>query len=275
MSRRMSRRMLGRNRQQETSEETVWISFSDFMTALLTVFMLAAVALVFSLSQEQDALAQAQADAAQAQTRAEAAQARGDRFDAMLGTLGTNEQVRAEMVVEMRDALAARGLRVDVDPATSVLRVPVDLLGFESGSSEILPQHEVSALIIGEVIAEVLLKNDRYKSLDTIFVEGHTDDVPMDGLFGGNWGLSTNRAIALWRLWEDKVPADLDALVGHSGERLFSVSGYADTRPVNIVQSTAGDRAANRRIDIRFTEHRLSDEEINTIRDATGTTESP
>ena len=48
----MSRRVFRRHRAPESTEETVWISFSDLMTALLTVFMLAAVALVFSLTQE-------------------------------------------------------------------------------------------------------------------------------------------------------------------------------------------------------------------------------
>lgn len=267
----MSRRLLARSRPQESSEETVWVSFSDFMTALLTVFMLAAVALVFSLSQEQDALAQARMEADEAKVAAEEAQARGDRFDVMLSGLGEDEQVRAGMVLEIRDALATRGINVEVDSTASVLRIPVDLLGFDSGSSEILPQHESNALIIGQVIADVLAEDGRYGSLDTVFVEGHTDDVPMDGLFGGNWGLSTNRAISLWRLWQDKLPSDPDTLVGHSGERLFSVSGYAETRPVNAVQSTEGDRAENRRIDIRFTEHRLSEEEITAIRDDTGT----
>ena len=264
----MSRRLLSRRRPIEDNDETVWISFSDLMTALLTVFMLAAVALVYLLSQEQDALAQAQ-------IAAEEAQERGDRFDSMLSSLGTGEQARSQMVTEIRDTLAARGIAVEVDPATSVLRVPVELLGFDSGSSEILPRHEANALIIGEVVAEALLKDDRHALLDTVFVEGHTDDVPMDGLFGGNWGLSTNRAISLWRLWQDRLPADLDTLVGYSGERLFSVSGYAETRPVNVIQSSDIDRASNRRIDIRFTEHRLSEEEIRQIRDATTTSESP
>lgn len=258
----MSRLLLRRGHPQESAEESVWISFSDFMTALVAVFMLAAVALVYSLSQEQDALAEARAEA-------EVAQARGDRFDAMLSGLGTGEQVRGEMVGEIRDALAARGITVEVDATGSVLRVPVALLGFESGSSEIQPQHEANALIIGEVIGNVLLQDERYLNLDTVFVEGHTDDVPMDSLYGGNWGLSANRAIALWRLWDDRLAADLGGLVGHTGERLFSVSGYSDTRPVNTAQATAEDRAANRRIDIRFTEHRLSEEEIGAIRDDT------
>ncbi len=258
----MSRRLLHRGRVQEGAEESVWISFSDFMTALLTVFMLAAVALVLSLSQEQDALVQAKAEAEQAQASV-------DKFDAMLGTLGTGEQRRSQMVYEIQDTLATRGIRVDVDSTGSVLRVPVDLLGFESGSSEIQPEHEANALVIGDVLSAALLKDDGYRSLDTVFVEGHTDDVPMESLFGGNWGLSANRAISLWRLWEERLPTDLGGLVGHTGEHLFSVSGYADTRPVSAAQGTDAERAENRRIDIRFTEHRLSEDEITAIRDAT------
>lgn len=253
--------VLRRRRSAEGAEETVWISFSDLMTALLTVFMLAAVALVFSLTQEQDALAQVR-------TEAEEAKARGDRFDTMLNSLSTSEQVRADMVAEIRDALAAQGIAVEVDAAHTVIRVPVELLGFDSGSSEIRPQHEANALTIGSVIAEALVKEERYRELDTVFVEGHTDDVPMDNLYGGNWGLSSNRAISLWRLWEGRLRVDLGSLTGHAGERLFSVSGYAETRPVNATQVTDADRAANRRIDIRFTEHRFSQDELAAIRDA-------
>ncbi|MCM0639530.1 OmpA/MotB family protein [Cellulomonas wangsupingiae] len=263
----MSSRMLRRRRTHEGTEETVWISFSDLMTALLTVFMLAAVALVFSLTQEQDALAQVRSEAEQARADAQEAQQRGDRFDAMLGSLSRSEQVRAEMVGEIRDTLAAQGIDVEVDAARTVIRVPVELLGFDSGSSEIQPQHEANAVAIGTAIADVLAMDERYQQLDTVFVEGHTDDVPMDSLYGGNWGLSANRAISLWRLWEDKLPMQLGDLAGRSGERLFSVSGYADTRPVNATQATRDQRAANRRIDIRFTEHRFSEQELAVIRE--------
>lgn len=262
----MSSRMFRNRRVAESTEETVWISFSDLMTALLTVFMLAAVALVFSLTQEQDALTQVRAEAEEAKAAAEEAKARGDRFDAMLGNLSMSEQIRAEMVAEIRDSLADRGIDVEIDAAHTVIRVPVDLLGFDSGSSEIRPEHERSAVVIGSVVAETLVKDERYKQLDTVFVEGHTDDVPMDSLYGGNWGLSSNRAISLWRLWEGRLPVDLGGLAGHSGERLFSVSGYAETRPVKAAQATEADRAANRRIDIRFTEHRFSQDELAAIR---------
>ncbi len=257
----MTRRLLRRPRATVTEEESVWISFSDLMTALLTVFMLAAVALVYTLTQEQDA-------AARARHEAEAANARNATFNSVLNSLGTGEQVRSDMVTQIRERLAQRGIRVEVDQAGSVIRIPVDLLGFDSGSSDIRPQHQTSALIIGSVVSQVLLENNRYRQLDTVFVEGHTDNVPIDGVHGGNWGLSADRAISLWRLWETRLPNHLDALTGHTGERLFSVSGYADTRPIVVDQKSERARAANRRIDIRFTEHRLSDAELKRIRAA-------
>jgi flagellar motor protein MotB len=257
----MRRRFLARRRPAESGEESVWISFSDFMTALVTVFILAAVALVLSLSEEQDALVKAK-------TEAVSAQARGDRFDTVLNSLGTAERARASMVEEISDELAKRGIKVEVDPSNSVLRIPVDLLGFESGSADISPQHRANALLIGKVISGVLLKGARYRTLDTVFVEWHTDNRPISGVFGGNWGLSANRAISLWRLWE-KLPEGLDSLNGRSGERLFSVSGYGDTRPVTRSQTTNTERALNRRIDIRFTEHRLSEDEIAAVRGGT------
>src|SRR5699024_1515044 len=98
--------------------------------------------------------------------------------------------------------------------------------------------------------------NEARKFIDTVFVEGHTDERPYDGLEGtGNWGLSTFRAISLWRLWDQDLPADaqLETLERADGTPLFSVSGYGPTRPITDTQETAAQRAQNRRIDIRFT----------------------
>src|SRR4051794_24360254 len=113
----MSRRLLGRARRVESEQESVWISFSDLMTALLTVFMLAAVALVFSLTQEQNALARAKAQADRATIEAERASARAKTFDRVLNDVGTSGHARSLMVEKIRRGLAARGIGVDVDPA--------------------------------------------------------------------------------------------------------------------------------------------------------------
>ncbi len=179
------------------------------------------------------------------------------------------------MVTEIQESLARRGIQVEVDDSRSVIRIPVDLLGFESGSADIAPEHRANAVLIGRVVSAVLHKGRRYRLLDTVFVEGHTDNRPISGVFGGNWGLSANRAISLWRLWEARLPYGLDSLSGRTGDRLFSVSGYGDTRPVTRSQVAETDRALNRRIDIRFTEHRLSEEEIEAVRGRTDTEATP
>lgn len=242
---------------RENGEESVWISLSDLMTALLAVFMLASVILVFSLAQEQEALAVAKEEIKESEERSE-------RFDAMLAGLGSAEQRRHAMVEQIEQELASHGIAVEVDATKSVIRVPVDLLGFKSGSSDIESKYEEHAILIGEIIGAKLLEDQRHLLLDTVFIEGHTDDVPMTSLSGGNWSLSAHRAISLWRLWERSVSTDLASLTGYYDEPLFSVSGYADSRPVNTTDSDTA-RAENRRIDIRFTEHRLSEEEIRAI----------
>ena len=76
-----------------------------------------------------------------------------------------------------------------------------------------------------------------------ISVEGHTDNVPVQGgQFASNWDLASARANAVARY-----------LLEHGFEpwRLQSVS-YADTRPVASNDNEAG-RAANRRVELQIT----------------------
>jgi flagellar motor protein MotB len=82
----------------------------------------------------------------------------------------------------------------------------------------------------------------------------------------GNWGLSTYRAISLWRHWTENPGqfADLKNLMTAVNEEsdikrpLISTSGYADTRPADLMsigslQRSIMGNASDRRIDIRFT----------------------
>ena len=98
----------------------------------------------------------------------------------------------------------------------------------------------------------------------------HTDNRPINGFMGkGNWGLSTFRAISLWQFWERVLPADmkLSRLVNADGLPLFSVSGYAETRPALREQLTEVDFRRNRRIDIRFTIRRPDSSAYEQVRD--------
>lgn len=74
-------------------------------------------------------------------------------------------------------------------------------------------------------------------------VDGHTDDVPVSGVYRDNWQLSTERALSVVRyLIRQGVPADK-----------LAATGYGEFQP--IAQGTSADaRSRNRRIELKFTQ---------------------
>lgn len=244
-------------RSEQAGESPYWISFSDLMSALLFVFILTLMVVIIRLQDQQEDLVQAQ----------QTVQEQEAMFTAQIDTVRESELVRAQMLFEIQQQLAQRGIAVEVDESSSVLSIPTSLLGFDSGSYEIAEGKQQTALTIGQVVAEVVAKGDRYQALDTVFVEGHTDNAPFAGLEGtGNWGLSTFRAISLWRLWESDAGAStLKELRSEADEPLFSVSGYGETRPTGPDQTTEAARAKNRRIDLRFTVVRPTADDLAAI----------
>lgn len=230
------------------------------MSALLLVFILAVVVLILQLIQSQDELGRQQSEIAHQQSE----------FSRQVGTLQTAELVRQEILSDIESELSKRGIEVRISENNTVLSIPSALLGFESGSYEVAKQYRGVAKTIGAVISEAIRKDDRIQYLDTVFIEGHTDNVPYEGLNGtGNWGLSTFRAISLWDYWSKSLPANsrLDQLKSVEGSPLFSVSGYADTRPAVRAGSAASDLSIDRRIDIRFTIVRPSSEDLLSIQE--------
>lgn len=249
-----------RRRQASTDADgdPYWISFSDLMSALLVIFILAVVILVLQLTEKQQALAAEQ----------ETVQEQREMFAAQVGTLREAEVIRADMLEEIQENLRAQGIDVIISENNSVLSIPTSLLGFDSASYEIDEDFHGVSLAIGTAIADALAKDNRFEHLDTVFVEGHTDNIHFEGLEGtGNWGLSTFRAISLWRLWEEQLPPEkqLGSFISTTGDPLFSTSGYAETRPATDAQETDAQRAANRRIDIRFTVVRPSADDLSEI----------
>ena len=230
-------------------ENPYWMSFSDMMSALLVIFILAAVILILQLMEKQKA------------------------FDQQVSQLEKAEQVRNDMLQEAVAELRKRGIKVEVSENHTVLRIPNELLGFDTGAYEVLPRYQATAQEIGEVINAVISKDDRVQYLDTVFVEGHTDNRPYNNAqIKGNWGLSTFRAISLWQFWSSELPeaARLNRLNNQDGDPLFSVSGYGETRPVNDQQSSEEDYRLNRRIDIRFTIRRPLSAEYEGVREMLG-----
>jgi flagellar motor protein MotB len=244
-----------RTRRTEAAGESYWISFTDLMSALLFIFILAVVVLVLQLAERQAELTSQRDQIEQQQVD----------FNEQISTLQQAESVREDMLLEISEELRAQGIEVLVTENNSVLSIPSESLGFAATSYELSESYEPRALTIGTVISEAIRQDDRLQYLDTVFVEGHTDNLDFDGLEGtGNWGLSTFRAISLWSFLESALPGDqrLGQLENTEGKPLFSVSGYADTRPVQGTQKTDEQRALNRRIDIRFTIVRPSSDDL-------------
>ncbi|WP_349568463.1 OmpA/MotB family protein [Azotobacter salinestris] len=230
-------------------ENPYWMSFSDIMSALLVIFILASVILILQLMERQK------------------------DFDQKVSLLEKAEQVRRTILEEAEDKLRQRGIKVEISENHTVLRVPNELLGFDTGEYDLQPRYEPTAREIGEVLNQVISRDDRIDYLDTIFIEGHTDNRPFNGFMGkGNWGLSTFRAISLWQFWSTALPDGqrLNRLHNKDGDPLFSVSGYGETRPVSDQQVTEEDFRVNRRIDIRFTIRRPASADYDGIRDLLG-----
>lgn len=241
--------LASRRRRSPDEDNPYWISFSDVMSALLIIFILASLVLILELMETRTSVSQAMEDLERA------------------------DEVRRTVLEEAKDELAQRGIRVEISENHSVLRIPNELLGFETARYELAERYTGTAREIGDVISTVLRRDDRTDYIDTIFLEGHTDIRPFPGLAGmGNWGLSTFRAISLWDFWTQEFQGaeSLANLTNRSGEPLFSVSGYGPSRPITERQETEEEFRVNRRIDLRITIRRPDMREYENVRDLLG-----
>lgn len=237
----------GRGGHQPDEENPYWISFSDIMAGLLVIFVLAAVALILELTQKSV------------------------EWDDAIREIAKAEQVRKDLLREIEQELNERNIPVNISDNDTVLRIPEDVLTFRQGKFDVPTDdyHRKVALDIGLVLYESIVKEQRWKYLDTIFVEGHTDKIPFKNAYlKGNWGLATFRAISVWKYWDEEMPEGgrLSELFNHLDKPLFSVSGYAETRPVTETQDTDEELSKNRRIDIRFTVRRPALEDYQAIK---------
>ena len=231
-------------------ENPYWISFSDIMAGLLIIFILASLILIVELLETRE------------------------QVDSNIASIIEAEEARGAILREIRDELERKNILIEISDNESVLRIPNDLLAFETDRYSIPQSRKIRNIVyeIGRVIYERVTHEERWQYLDTIFVEGHTDSRRSYREMG-NWGLSAYRAISIWNYWLDSLPDDmrLEDLVNHENEKLFSVSGYAETRPVVEKQLTEADYVKNRRIDIRFTIRKPGKEDFrNVIRPVEG-----
>lgn len=208
------------------------LSISDLMAGLLSIFILALCFVILNFTQRTSRLVQ-------------------------------NDQLREDLIVDLYDKIDGMKITVDKDKERGILRIPEDTLAFVKGSADVPNREKV--IKIGHAILEVL-NDDKYKGkVETVFIEGHTDNDSISTYrFPSNWELSTQRAINVWNVMRSGPNGELSELtcvvryrdenknIKEVIEPLFSCSGYAETRPIapNDIET---NKSKNRRIDIRFT----------------------
>lgn len=217
---------------EDAAQDNFTISISDLMSGLLAIFILVLSYFILNFSQATAQLTQ-------------------------------NDVTRAELLRFMQEELKREGITVIIDERHGILRISEGVL-FDVGLADVKPAGQVVIKKLGNVL-EVALNAEKFKGrVETIFIEGHTDNVPIvTEIFPSNWELSTKRAINTWLTMSNANP-NLMTLKNDKDEMIFSVSGYSDTRPI-AENSTEAGRRDNRRIDIRFSMTPPSEKDIGIV----------
>ena len=180
------------------------------------------------------------------------------------GELTDTLEVRDEILFQIRALLERDGVRVQV--GEGLLRLPESIL-FPLGSAELTAEGQRALRSLARALSTVLPcyvggRDDplppgcpagaRRGKLDAVFIEGHTDSLPLrdNALYADNWELSTARARRTYQALVTVAP-ELDRLRNFAGQPLLSIAGYADRRPV-APNDTDANRQLNRRIDVRL-----------------------
>lgn len=216
-------------------DESYFVSMTDLMVGMLFVFIILLMAFALNLKEQETKLTQ-------------------------------TDTARAEMLRDIAESLKKKGIPVVVLPESGVLRLPEKVL-FETGRFDLEADGIWAIEKLSEALQETLpcyagtttppsCGNRAFGRLESVFIEGHTDNQAIAGNPDGNWQLSTKRAITVYR-----ALTATNALIGelrndkegHSGagDKLVGVSGYADQRPANVKDDDVA-RRENRRIDLRF-----------------------
>lgn len=218
---------------EEEQQDFFTLSISDLMAGLLAIFILTICYFILNFSQATAQLTQ-------------------------------NDVKRTELLETVYEELSKDGIEVEIDEKHGVLRISEGVL-FDVGLADIKPNGKNVIIKLSTILSNTLQSEQFVDSVETVFIEGHTDNVPINnGIFPSNWELSTKRAINTWLLMKASSH-DLEKLKNRNGQLMFSCSGYAESRPI-ADNAIADGRSRNRRIDIRFTMSSPSEEDISIVK---------
>lgn len=246
---------------QSSSDGGYLVSVSDLMSGLVFIFMITLVSFIINFQDASNKI-----EKTQLKMKHEIY-----RLDSVKKRLNNNEVVRANILETMQDTLKKKhNLSVNIDITHGVLRLNQNSITFDSGSAELDKKNINKLLTIKKTLEEVLpcfsvnlhknlkqceqLNNTKHAYLESIFIEGHTDNTKFINDKNGykNWQLSVNRALKSYMIIVDSSPI-LSEMKNENNEAVFSVSGYGSERPLpDHWHEYPTFDAANRRIDLRF-----------------------
>ena len=115
-----------------------------------------------------------------------------------------------------------------------------DRILFKTDEAVLQPLGRYTLTAVGQLLQNYKTDEDGEQLYQSIQIEGHTDNVPIISPDRSNWELSSDRAIAVLRLFVDYIGID---------PRTLKATGYAEYRPA-AGDSSDIERAKNRRIEI-------------------------
>lgn len=220
-----------------------YISVSDLMTSLLFIFILILSYVMLSFVKKQDQLSNE------------------------IQKIQQNIKYRGELLQDLKEKLLGEGINVTIDKKNGNMRLKSDLL-FKSGSAIISVKGKRQISEIAKLFIIKMIEPKYKTAIDTIFIEGHTDSVPIKvsnkcrGLWS-NKELSAQRAINTYSQMLVATDNKINTLKNKKKNPLFSYSGYADSRQIcNEKEKIANGankkeinkcRSKNRRIEFYFT----------------------
>ncbi len=164
----------------------------------------------------------------------------------------------AHVVSIIGTELNEAGIPVSMDPVTGVISLPADML-FPIGRAHLAPEGAHALQVIAAKLKKILPcyvhsqrqdlpadcpSNPSRVEIETLLIEGHTDNTPLQRGEYTNWHLGLDRAQTVYRVLGGY---DMHKLQNARLQPILGISSYADERPQDREEASK-----NRRVELRF-----------------------
>ena len=241
-------RKLGRQSLKEDESESYFVTMSDIFSGILFIFLIIIVFFILQQVQKPSVENEKYRDYA--------------------------ELHKARLLEKLKDELIRDGVRVQINIEQDILTLPEGVL-FDTGESALDSKSKKVIEALSRAFSKVLKcsvfseqkrpmleyidcrrDNPDKVFLESIFIEGHTDNQPIKGELKGSPGINSNLRLSARRATETfsyllLTNQLLSGFYSPVDKRIFAVSAYGETRPLNDNETEKG-RSGNRRIDVRL-----------------------